>query len=421
MGPRPVHDFAVPAGCAPASVGEDPRGFVAARFAAAELATVAERLAVRGAAALDGVPLPRRLAVWNDALEALLDPESEERGRWIRPLLATSRLSAEGLTEGLRVMLEGARGEGAEELLRRVAGRRIGSLAAAVLAGNVPALAVQAVLPAMALGRPLLVKSASDEPLFAAALVDALVRREPALGEALAALRFDGRDAALADAALGRAERVVAYGGAEAIGALAERLGPRLVAHGPKASLAFVSGAIDPVAVGRALARDVALFDQRGCLSVHAVYVEGDARELAEALAWGLALEHRRLPPGPIAPAAAAAVHQLRGAAELAGSAVGRLDLGQGTVLLEREVAFHPSPGLRTVRVHGVDDLARAVEGLAAWRGRLQGVAVTGEAAERAAERLVALGVSRIAPAGGLQEADAAWANGGVDPLDAFG
>lgn len=100
---------------------------------------------------------------------------------------------------------------------------------------------------------------------------------------------------------------------------------------------------------------------------------------------------------------------------------MGRLDLGQGTVLLEREVAFHPSPGLRTVRVHGVDDLARAVEGLAAWRGRLQGVAVTGEAAERAAERLVALGVSRIAPAGGLQEADAAWANGGVDPLDAFG
>jgi len=421
MATRAVRDFAVPEGCAPAAVKDDPRGFTAARFSARELAAVSERLATRGAAALDGVPLPRRVEVWCDAIDALLDPESDERGRWIRPLLATSRLSAEGLTEALRVMLEGAGPGAAEDLVRRAVGRRVDSLAAAILAGNVPALAVQAMLPALVLARPLVVKSASDEPLFAVALVEALVRREPALAEAFAALRFDGRDDKLAEAALGRAARVVAYGGAEAIGALAARLGPRLVAHGPKASLAFVSGAIDPVAVGRALARDVALFDQRGCLSVHAVYVDGDAVELAEALAWGLALEHRRLPPGPIDAASAAPVQQLRGTAELAGDVVGRLDLGQGTVLLERSVAFRLSPGLRTVRVHGVEGLDRAVAGLAPWRGRLQGVAVTGEAAERAAERLRPLGVSRIAPAGRLQEADAAWANGGVDPLDAYG
>lgn len=421
MAARTVVDFAVPEGCAPASVVEDPRGFVAGRFAAPELATVAWRLAARGAAALAEMPIERRVEVWCATVEALLDPESEERIRWIRPLLATARLSAEGLSEGLRVMLEGAGPVAVEELLRRGDGRQVPTPAAAILAGNVPALAVQVVLPALLLGRPLLVKSASDEPLFAVALVEGLVRREPSLADALAALHFEGRDVELGAAALGHAERVVAFGGAEAVGALASRLGSRLVAYGPKASVAFVAREVDPVGVGRALARDVALFDQRGCLSVHAVYVEGEGAELADGLAWGLALEHGRLPPGPIDPAAAAVVHRLRGVAELAGGAVGSLPLAQGTVLLERDVDFQPSPGLRTVRVHPVETLERAVAALAPWRGKLQGVAVAGDAAERAANRLTPLGVSRIAPAGRLQEADATWANGGIDPLDAFG
>ncbi len=418
---RTVADFAVPTGCAPAAVTHDPRGFAAARFSAAELDRVAARLEDRGAATLDGIPLERRLEVWCAAVEALLDPESDERQRLVRPLLATTRLSPEGLSEGLRLMLEGAGSAAAQRLARRAAGRRAPSLAAVSLAGNVPALAVQALLPAIVLGRPLLVKSASDEPLFAPALVDALVGREPALGEALAAVRFAGEDEPLGRAAFARAERIVAYGGAPAIGALAARLGGRLVAHGPKASVALVGAPVDPVGAGRALARDVALFDQRGCLSVHAVWVEGDPRALAEGLAWGLALEHLRLPPGPIEAGAAAAVQQLRGVAELAGAAVGGLEIAQGTVLLERSPDFRPSPGLRTVRVHGVDDLDRVADRLAPWRGRLQGVAVVGEAAELAAARFLPLGVSRIAPAGRLQEAEADWANGGLDPLEAFG
>lgn len=423
MRPSPLADFAVPPGLEPVAVGDDPRGFVAARFEATELAAIARHLAERGAEALAAIPLERRLDLWCDVVDSLLDPDSEERRRLIRPLLRTSRLSAEGLTEGLRVLLGGAGRAVAERLAESAAGsRRPRTLAAVVLAGNVPALAVQAVLPALVLGRPLLAKSASSEPLFAAALVAALTRREPSFAQAFAAVRFDGADAALGEAAFGPAGRVVAYGGAGAVGALAERLGSRLLAYGPKASVALVArDGIDPIAVGRALARDVALFDQRGCLSLHAVYAEGDGREIAEALAWGLALEHGRLPPGPIEPAAAAAVQQLRGRAELSGTAVGRLGLDQGTVLLEPEETFRPSPGLRTVRVHGVPSLARAAPALAAWRGRLQGVAYAGEGAQRIAEELAALGVSRVAPAGLLQEADAAWANGGIDPLEAFG
>jgi hypothetical protein len=416
-----LSDFAVPPALRPRRVEPGGNGWSAGRFTAGELARLAAHLEEHGARPLAAMPLERRLAVWTETVEALLDPESAERRALVPPLVETSRLSPEGLVEGLRVMLGGVEAAPAAALAGRVgAARGPLPLGAVVLAGNVPGLAAQALLPALLLGRPLLVKSARNEPLFAPALLAALAAREPVLGEAYAAVAFPGDDEALADAALGSAERVVAYGGAEALGALARRLGPRLVAHGPKASVALVGGAIDTVAVARALARDVALFDQRGCLSVHAVYAEGDPRELGEALAWGLALEHLRLPPGPAEPETWARVHQARGAAEVAGRLVPRLEAAQGTVIHEPAPSFAPSPGLRTVRVHGVETLRAAVEALRPWTGKLQGAALAGETAWSLTSGLAELGISRVAEAGRLQSADASWQNGGIDPLAAF-
>jgi acyl-CoA reductase-like NAD-dependent aldehyde dehydrogenase len=110
----------------------------------------------------------------------------------------------------------------AAELARRasaLAGDRAGAapqtLAGVVLAGNIPGLAVQSLLPALLLGRPLLLKSASAEPWFAPALVAALAAREPALGDAYAAVGFVGDDAAAMAAAFGEVDPLLAYGGAK--------------------------------------------------------------------------------------------------------------------------------------------------------------------------------------------------------------
>ncbi len=201
---------------------------------------------------------------------------------------------------------------------RALSGAAPDRLAGVVLAGNIPGLAVQSLLPALLLGRPLLLKSASAEPWFAPALVAALVAREPALADAYAAVAFTGDDAEAlcrrlrerrSPARLRRRDRRSR--------ASPPASAPRLVAHGPKASVAFVGADVDSLATARGLARDIALFDQRGCLSVQAVYTEGDPDELADALAWALALESARLPHGPIDPAIAAAVQQLRAEAEL--------------------------------------------------------------------------------------------------------
>lgn len=391
----------------------------------AELAAISRHLAERGHQALAGIPPARRLALWEATVEAFLEPGSPERSALLPRLLESSRLSPEGLTEGLEIVLGGASGAPAAALARRaqaLAAAGPTHLAGVVLAGNIPALAVQSLLPALLLGRPLLLKSASSEPWFAPALVAALVAREPALADAFAAVAFPGdADAAFA-AAFEAVDPLLAYGGSAAVTSLAARFGERLVAHGPKASVAFVGADIDPVGTARGLARDIALFDQRGCLSVQAVYTEGDADELAAALAWALQLESARLPHGPIDPATAAAVQQLRATADLQDGMRNErlLELAVGTVLVESATFFRPVPGMRTVRVHGVADLRDALPALEPWRGRLQGAALAGPSAVALSDTLPLLGFSRLAPPGELQSADAGWANGGIDPLEVF-
>jgi hypothetical protein len=456
-------DFALPPGVLPAACSVEASSpelqvsISRAAWTPSSLAIVADALR-RGAGGLRVLPDAALLDAWTATVEAFLDPGSPERRELAPPLATLCRLSPAGLDAGLEAVLGGVRRGPAATLLERAAtlgrahaggaeaaegpGRAGGAMPAGepagpdasapvlvVLASNLPALSVQPLLPALALRRPVLLKSPSSEPLFAPAFVAALTRREPRLAGAVAAATWPGGDVELEAPLLAAAGAVVAYGGDEGLADLARRAaGKRFVGYGPKMSLAAVelgSGAgTAPAALAAGLARDVALFDQRGCLSVVAVYVAGgldDAARLAGHLEAALGELAARWPPGPAAAPALAAVQQLRLEAELRGLARASLPPAAGTVLVEPEPALRPSPGLRTVRVHPLPDLDRLPEILVPWRGRLQGAALAGPAAWRQAPRLAALGISRCAAPGDLQSPDAAWHNGGIDPLAALG
>ncbi len=483
-------DFALPPGVLPAacSVGasspELPVPISRAAWTPASLAMLAAALR-RGGEGLRTLPNAALLDAWTATVEAFLDPRSPERQELAAPLATLCRLSPAALDAGLEAVLGGVRRGPAAALLARAAAlgeaqapveaemratelgkahavaehrevtgsggresveaeygpeRVRGTMAAGqpsgtdrsapvlvVLASNLPALAVQPLLPALVLRRPVLLKSPSSEPLFAPAFLAALTRREPRLSGAVAAATWPGGDAELEAPLLAASGAVLAYGGAEALADNARRAaGNRFVGYGPKMSMSAVelgSGGAAPEALAAGLARDVALFDQRGCLSVVAVYVAGGldaAARLAGHLEAALAALAARWPPGPAAAPALAAVQQLRLEAELRGLPRASLPPAAGTVLLEPEPALRASPGLRTVRVHPLPDLDRLPEILAPWRGRLQGAALAGPAAWRLAPRLAALGISRGTATGDLQSPDASWHNGGIDPLEAL-
>ena len=394
------------------------------------LARILESLATRGQRELAGISDEDLWRAWASAVDAFLDPASAERLAVGPHLTAGSGLSPEGLQAGLEAVLRGVRGPAARELLEQAA-HRSGSASGPLtilLAGNLPALAVQPLLPALALRRPVLLKSPTREPAFAPAFAAALAAREPRLADAVAAVTWRGGDRKVEEAVLRASAKVVAYGEQETIDDLRSRCPVPLVAYGPRLSLAAVGAEADLVATAQGLAQDVALFEQQGCLSVHAVYTTGDSGVLAGALRQALKALARRWPPGSATLPQLAAVRQLREAAELRGlTPISReerrnaAELREGTVIVEPEAAFLPSPGLRTVRVHGVEDLAELPRILAPWRGRLQGIALAGREPASLREELEKLGVSRFAPAGELQHPDAAWRNGGLDPLDALG
>jgi hypothetical protein len=400
------------------------------------LAEIVAALADRGGAALAAVGEAALLAAWSDTVLAFRDPASPERRSLDPDLARLCRLSPAGLAAGLEAVLGGVRGGPAAALFERARSiRSAGDRAPgagpvlAVLAANLPGLAVQPLLPALALNRPVFLKSPSAEPLFAPAFLAALVRREPRLGAALAAATWPGGDPALEAPVLAGVGTILAYGGEEALDDLERRAPGKLVRYGPKTSLAVLAAdatGADLEAIARGLARDVALFDQRGCLSIAAIYMEGTpegAEELAVRLAAALSELAQVWPPGPSEPGEAAAVQQLRLTAEMRGLFQPRLPLAAGTVIVDPEPAFQPSPGLRTVRIHPLADLGGLPGLLAPWRGRLQGAALAGQGAWRIAAGitgLAGLGVSRTAAPGELQSPDASWHNGGVDPLAAL-
>lgn len=411
-----------------APAGRDGISYRAARWTPEALAGLAAALAGPGSAALAGVPDEALLAAWAETVEAFLDPRSAERQALDPALARLCGLSPQGLDAGLEAVLGGVRREPARRVLERAGERRAGRPggpgadlpALVVLASNLPALAVQPLLPLLALRRPTLLKSPSAEPLFAPAFLAALARRLPELAPGLAAVTWRGGDEPLEGAVLPGMGAILAYGEEPALASLSRRAPGRVLGYGPKTSLAVLSADADPAAAAEGLARDAALFDQRGCLSIAAVYVAGDAEALAVRLAGALSRAAGRWPPGPAGPAALAAVQQMRLEADLRGLFRPDLPPLAGTVLVEPDPAFRPSPGLRTVRIHPLPGLGRLPGLLAPWAGRLQGAALAGGEAWRLAGPLARLGFSRFAAPGELQSPDASWHNGGIDPLAAL-
>jgi hypothetical protein len=291
-----------------------------------------------------------------------------------------------------------------------------------VAGGPVPDPGVRACAAAVLLGGPLELKVAAEEPVLTPAFASALAAAGPV---DLTVHRFRGGTAPAAEAALfGRADRLVAFGRAPTLAAIAAQLRPGALClgHGPRLSLGLVVDAHDDRGL-RGLALDVARYDQRGCLSPQAVLVQGgqpEARRVIRRLGLVLAELQAELPAAP-------------GGLEQEAARRRRLDLallqaiarrtwedhhGDGETYLVHRCAAPPvplSPGGRVVAVLAVPDLRRALPGaLGAAAGLVQGVAVVGD--DPAAWQGVA-GAFRVAAAGSLQTPPLTFRPDGLDPF----
>lgn len=380
-------------------------------MSAAAPAQLADRLARHGPAALALIGHERLLAAWAGGVERFRDPLSVERRDLDVRLAAACGLSRAGVAAGLEAVLWGVRREPARRLLAAAQGDAPAArgLTLVVLAANLPGLAVQPLLRGLARGDAILLKSASAEPWFAPAFVAALTAIEPSLGDCFAALAWPGGDLEIEAPLVQSAYRVEVFGGKDAVESWRRRAGDRLVTYGPRLSVAVVTRDADFAAAAAGLARDIALFDQRGCLSPQAIFVEGNAGRLAAELAAALTELAREIPAGEAAAEELGAVQQVRADAEMRGLIAPEMAIDDGTVIVETRAALEPSPGRRTVRLYPLASLASLRSVLAPWRGRIQGAALSGELGDEVRRSLLEIGVTRLAPAGELQRPEADW------------
>ena len=254
-----------------------------------------------------------------------------------------------------------------EELDRMVVRARPRSAVLVSLSANVVTAPLRAIAWALAASDAVSVRTSRRATRFVdalAAATDRFTRLPPsddhaALSAAIARLP--------ADAA------VHAYGGSEAMKALATAVGNRpFEAHGPGFG-AIVLGAPPNRATARAVADDTLAFDQRGCLSPRVVLVIGDSARTARVLHEALAEGSLRLPRAPLDPPLRAALARLGDVAHM----VGEAHVGAGHAVFDLG-ATEPtlSPGGRSLTVHAVADHAAAERAIAALGDRLTQIAM---------------------------------------------
>lgn len=279
-------------------------------------------------------------------------------------LAQSSGLSVANVQWGLRTTFEAFSFEALVALARSRPHAVPEGAVAVVLAGNVLTAAARPLLLPLLVGAPVLAKASSRDDALPFLLARMLSDADPVMGASCAVLSFPHEDQAKLDALLVGASSVHVLGSDEAVTEVRARRAPeaRFVGRGHGLGIGFVASdalrseqhARDAAA---AFARDVTAYDQRGCLSPHAIVVqerEGSAvrtASFATLLSQALTELETAFPRGSVPVQALAEQVQWRGVA----AARGELHVGaQHSVSYEHTAPLRPSPGYRNIGVYSL-------------------------------------------------------------------
>lgn len=279
----------------------------------------------------------------------------DHTSRWIEQI---EGWDAGMVRDALRHLLRGLTAPMLRELARREGcdGTAAGPTLVTILAsGNLPVAALPHVVYALTLGSGVLVRVSRGDPVTLRCWRDALVRHRPEFADALALLRWERDDSSALAAATTSADLILSFGSDAALAAIRSHLpaGKPFLAYGARLSLGLVVG---PLAEERArqriahlAARDVVLFDQRGCHSPRAIYVEEQGVPFAEALAGALPRWRARWPQRPRSREIALAAHHWLARAEMTALRAREARVWSSESRAEWSVLFDPDPELASL------------------------------------------------------------------------
>lgn len=281
-------------------------------------------------------------------------------------------------------------------------------------AGNTPGVLVGSMIQSLVVKSAVLAKPGLGDLSLPLLFREALSEVDSELGEAVAVVYWTGGASPLESTALEAADQVIVFGSDRTVGSIrgSLRADARLISHPHRTGVVLIGRAAltsdrsDETADALALA--TALFDQRGCVSPHLVFVEKggevSAGEFGSHVLAALERLATTVPPGPVSPEMAATVHQWRGEAEMRAASGSDVHLfpsseSLATIVVDPSPTLEPGPGGRCLRMIPVDDASRAIERIRVPSARrfLQSFAVEGVGAvETVAESARRAGVTRV-------------------------
>jgi hypothetical protein len=298
-----------------------------------------------------------------------------------------------------------------------------------IMPGNVPGAGLHDVVMTLTRGAPVIIKTASTEPFFFKRFVETLTQIDPRLSSRIAVFNWPRHCLDLTAALLRYCSPVVVLGHDETVAKLRAYSASMTVGFGARVSgviLAREALAQSAAELASAVARDASLFEQRGCLSPHHIFVEDEAgsrrsRDFAAHLAEQLQQFAERFPPpSSLTLEEAAALRRIREIArwrELAGHDV-KMWEGRSlswSVVYDDLASFQLSPAYRTLFVSpfvSAEDLSHRLSPVG---GRLEALGLSDPAGRLTdlITKLRSAGLSYVCAPGLMQSPPIDWPHGG--------
>jgi Acyl-CoA reductase (LuxC) len=406
---------------------------------------VAETLARLRIAADETMPASRVAVALGTAAERWRDRDHPQRRETVGAIAAAWGWSESLIEESIDALIAPLNRFALENLVARVPRRH--DVIGMIVPGNIPGAGIHEYALGLLAGCALMIKTATAEPFFFVRFTQTLREVDPEVGARVAVLNWGREYDGISGAFLSGCDWIAAFGNDDTIARLksveaggapgnSNARGLR-VGFGSRVSGALVASdvAAGPatIAAADAIARDVSLFEQQGCLSPHHIFVDslhsGAAHEFARELAAALARLAKQVPPPRrYGLEKAAAVRRFREGARwrgIGGSAVALME-GDGlgwTVVYDDNANFTVSPGYRAVTVSpygNLEDLRRRLTPVA---GRIEAFALAAAGAEFESLQtfLAELDVCYIGAPGKMQSPPLNWNHGGGAFLQALG
>jgi hypothetical protein len=308
-------------------------------------------------------------------------------------------------------------------------------LFAHIAAGNIPNPALMSLALGLLTRSAQFMKCASDASLLPRLFAHSIHHADPKLGVCLEIAAWPGGNKALEAALFAEADSVTATGSDEMLAAIRSRIPAktRFLGYGQRVSFSLVTREVlreETVAkVVSSVVDDIVAWDQNGCLSPHAIYVEErgavESDKFASLLAAELMQREQTHPRGPITVEAAAAIASRRAIYESLSAHRGDVRIWSSqsstawTVVFEHETRFHFSPLNRFIYVKPVPDLKAVLQGVDELKGKIStvGIAATPDKLNDLAPQLAHWGVTRICPCGQMQNPPLTWRHDGRPAL----